>query len=114
MELGWCEYGSASERAVRGSNCGNPSIGPCTSGRLRGLNELEQMDSGDAPLAVRCLHGGFLVNLVAVLLGKYAGWVGLLALLPLLLLLLTGLYLFVLPYVAKWRRNAAPASVEPG
>ena len=30
-------------------------------------------------------------------------WVGLLTLLPLFLLLVTGLYLFVLPYVTKWR-----------
>jgi hypothetical protein len=30
-------------------------------------------------------------------------WVGLLALLPLVLLLLTGLYLFVLPHAARWR-----------
>jgi len=35
--------------------------------------------------------------------------VGLLALLPLALLMLTGLYLFVLPYAAKWR-NARDAS----
>jgi hypothetical protein len=33
-----------------------------------------------------------------------AAWVGLLALVPLILLLLTGLYLFVLPYAVKWRR----------
>jgi ABC-type polysaccharide/polyol phosphate export permease len=32
-----------------------------------------------------------------------AAWVGLLALIPLILLLLTGLYLFVLPYAARWR-----------
>jgi hypothetical protein len=32
-------------------------------------------------------------------------WVGLLALLPLLLLLLTGLYLFMLPHAAKWRNG---------
>ena len=32
-----------------------------------------------------------------------AVWVGVLALLPLALLLLTGLSLFVLPYAAKWR-----------
>ena len=31
-------------------------------------------------------------------------WVGLLALLPLILLLLTGLYMFALPYAARWRR----------
>jgi hypothetical protein len=30
-------------------------------------------------------------------------WVGLLALLPLALLMFTGLYLFVLPYAIKWR-----------
>ena len=44
-----------------------------------------------------------IVNLVAVKLGKYAVWVGLLALLPLALLLFTGLYLFVLPYATRWR-----------
>ena len=32
-----------------------------------------------------------------------AVWVGLSALLPLVLLLLTGLYLFALPYVNRWR-----------
>lgn len=30
-------------------------------------------------------------------------WVGLLALVPLILLLVSGLYLFALPYAAKWR-----------
>jgi hypothetical protein len=46
---------------------------------------------------------GVILNSVAVGLKKYTGWVGLLALLPLALLLLTGLYLFVLPYATKWR-----------
>jgi heme A synthase len=32
-------------------------------------------------------------------------WVSYVPLLPLALLLLTGLYLFVLPYAAKWRRG---------
>jgi hypothetical protein len=45
---------------------------------------------------------GVIVNGVAVLKGKYTGWVGLMALLPLAVLLLTGLYLFALPYVNKW------------
>ncbi len=45
---------------------------------------------------------GVIVNTVAVVRGKYAVWVGLLALLPLALLLFTGLYLFVLPYATKW------------
>lgn len=31
-------------------------------------------------------------------------WIGLLALFPLILLLITGLYMFVLPYTAKGRR----------
>jgi hypothetical protein len=35
--------------------------------------------------------------------GEPAVWVGLLALVPLVLLMLTGLYLFVLPYATKWR-----------
>ena len=44
-----------------------------------------------------------IVNLIA--LGKEwrAVWIGLLALFPLILLMLTGLYLFALPYAAKWR-----------
>jgi Ni,Fe-hydrogenase I cytochrome b subunit len=42
-----------------------------------------------------------IVNIVALGQEKPAVWVGLLALLPLALLLLTGLYLFALPYAAK-------------
>ena len=45
---------------------------------------------------------GVTVNGVAVVRGKYTGWVGLLALVPLALLLFSGLYLFVLPYTSKW------------
>jgi hypothetical protein len=44
-----------------------------------------------------------LANLAALALKKQAVWVGLLALAPLILLLLSGLYLFVLPYAARWR-----------
>ena len=43
------------------------------------------------------------VNVIAMMQEKQAIWVGLLALFPLVLLLLTGLYMFVLPYAAKWR-----------
>ena len=46
---------------------------------------------------------GVIVNIVAVAQKKYTVWVGLLALLPLVLQLFTGLYLFVLPYATKWR-----------
>jgi len=45
---------------------------------------------------------GVIVNTVAVVRQKYSAWVGLLALLPLALLLFTGLYLFVLPYATRW------------
>jgi hypothetical protein len=39
--------------------------------------------------------------------GQPAFWVYLFALIPLALLLLTGLYLFVLPYAAEWSRGRA-------
>jgi heme A synthase len=44
-----------------------------------------------------------IANVVAMVQEKQAVWVGVLALLPLVLLLLTGLYMFVLPYAAKSR-----------
>ena len=44
-----------------------------------------------------------IVNIIAMLREQSTLWVGLLALFPLILLLLTGLYMFVLPYAAKWR-----------
>ncbi len=55
---------------------------------------------------------GFLINLVAWTTAKPPTALGLLVLIPLVLLLATGLYLFVLPYLAKWRgrRSGAQAS----
>ena len=50
-----------------------------------------------------------IVNGVAVARGRYTNMVGILALLPLALLLFTGLYLFALPYAAKWRRSRRAA-----
>lgn len=51
---------------------------------------------------------GVITNLVAISRlhegEKPAMWVGLTALLPLIVLLLTGLYMFVLPYLARGRR----------
>jgi len=44
-----------------------------------------------------------IVNLVAIAQKKYTNPLGLLAVFPLAFLLLTGLYLFVLPYATKWR-----------
>ena len=46
-----------------------------------------------------------IINTVAGLRGKYTNKMGLLAVFPLALLLFTGLYLFVLPYVARWRNG---------
>ena len=50
-----------------------------------------------------------IINIVALVQKEPAVWVGLLALLPLALLLLTGLYLFVLPYAASGAMREAPA-----
>ena len=44
-----------------------------------------------------------IANIVAMMLDKQVLWVGLLALFPLILLLLSGLYMFALPYVARLR-----------
>ena len=44
-----------------------------------------------------------IANIVAMVVKKQAVWVGLLALFPLILLMLTGLYMFALPYAAKLR-----------
>ena len=50
-----------------------------------------------------------IVNIIALLQKEQAVWVGLLALFPLVLLLLTGLYLFALPYATKWRSEVMSA-----
>ncbi len=42
-----------------------------------------------------------IANLVAIAVGSTATWVGFLALVPLIPLLFTGIYLFVLPYLPK-------------
>jgi len=44
-----------------------------------------------------------IINIAAMWRKESPLWVGLLALVPLIFLLLTGLYLFVLPYATKWR-----------
>lgn len=44
-----------------------------------------------------------IVNVAAMGKKEPAVWVGLLALLPLAFLLLSGLYLFAVPYTARWR-----------
>jgi heme A synthase len=46
-----------------------------------------------------------IANIVAVVLGKYNSRLGLLAVFPLALLLLSGLYLFMMPYATRWGRE---------
>jgi hypothetical protein len=48
-----------------------------------------------------------IINLIAMMQEKQAVWIGMLALLPLVLMLLSGLYLFALPYAARWRSGEA-------
>ena len=44
-----------------------------------------------------------IINVIAMSQQQPAFWIGLLALVPLVLLLITGLYMFVLPYVTRAR-----------
>jgi len=44
-----------------------------------------------------------IVNITALIMGSQQQWIGLLALVPLLPLLATGLYLFALPYLKRER-----------
>ena len=64
----------------------------------------------------RCLSIAFtmavIVNIAVLGREQPPVWVGLLALLPLVLLLLTGLYLFVLPYVTKWSSGRPTGELE--
>ena len=47
------------------------------------------------------------INFVALGMGSQETWIGFLALPPLFLLLFSGLYLFVLPYLARRRPPSA-------
>ena len=49
------------------------------------------------------------VNFTALQQETLALWLGLFTLLPLLLLLVSGLYLFALPYAARWRSGRRQA-----
>ncbi|WP_134497130.1 hypothetical protein [Microvirga pakistanensis] len=51
-------------------------------------------------------------NFVAMALGEPPAWVVYSPLLPLFLLLITGLYMFVLPYAARGRRRRYPVGQE--
>jgi hypothetical protein len=55
-----------------------------------------------------------IANIVALIMKAQVVWLGLLALVPLIPLLLSGLYLFSLPYLAKWRGNKEAHTVPVG
>lgn len=55
---------------------------------------------------------GMVINLIAVVLHRYNNTLGLLAVLPLALLFLSGLYLYALHYFAKWRSVVRIRSVR--
>ena len=50
-------------------------------------------------------------NTVMLMIGRQATWVGLTALFPLILLTITGLYMFTLPYLAKSRTLSRASDV---
>ncbi|ATQ42111.1 hypothetical protein [Caulobacter mirabilis] len=52
---------------------------------------------------------GVITYIVVMTQGTPPIWLGLFALVPLILLLVSGLYLFVLPYVTRARAGAAKA-----
>jgi hypothetical protein len=53
-----------------------------------------------------------IANFVAIAQGPPPAWVTYSPLFPLALLLFTGLYMFVLPYAARWRRGRRAGSTE--
>ena len=56
---------------------------------------------------------GFIVNIIAVSGGgEPEFWVYITVLIPLFLLLPTGLYMFVLPYAVKWRSGRRTGAQE--
>ena len=55
-----------------------------------------------------------IANFIAMAMRKAVPWVVYSPLLPLFLLLFTGLYMFVLPYAAKRRANARSLGINAG
>jgi hypothetical protein len=51
-----------------------------------------------------------IINFIVIARAGYVNWVGQLAVPPLFLLLFSGLYLFALPHVTRWRNARRSAS----
>ncbi len=56
---------------------------------------------------------GVITYMIAMTTGRPPAWMGLIALLPLISLLVTGLYLFVLPHAARWRGGRRTERLAP-
>jgi catechol 2,3-dioxygenase-like lactoylglutathione lyase family enzyme len=109
--------GSPAERHLRQSHSGHAAdalVGRTFSARSAsrsssraGPIHVEHVGSADPPVAVHCLYGHCHRQLhrPGTGDGMPPPWVTYSPLLPLALLLLTGLYLFVLPYATKWRHG---------
>ncbi|MFQ3454787.1 hypothetical protein PMN64_15970 [Bradyrhizobium sp. UFLA01-814] len=53
-----------------------------------------------------------IINIVAMILQHQAVWIGLLALFPLIFMLLSGLYLFALPYLSPRHQHGGSTSAS--
>jgi hypothetical protein len=93
-------------KGVGGLRFANPPYAR-TSASRRSLQEVELNWNALIRQTHRWLSMAFtlavILNLVFLMQKEQVVWVGLLALFPLLLLLISGLYLFALPYLAKGR-----------
>lgn len=91
------------------------TVGPAGAQRSCAIFERTGESVGPNRIAALCASPAIaftvavIVNIVAVVEGKYTSRVGFLAVLPLALQLFTGLYLFVLPYATKWRSGRSTA-----
>ena len=52
-----------------------------------------------------------IINIIAMIAQQQATWIGLLALFPLILMLLSGMYLFALPYLAPRRGSTSTSQI---
>lgn len=84
--------------------------GPHRRGHARGGGPREHLEAQVHRWLSVARTAAVIANIVVIARGGYIDWVGYLAVAPLMLLLASGLYMFVLPYAARWRRGADPAA----
>ena len=91
----------------------SPSARPTTVSTRARRRSATSVSSGFSSSLSIIFSAAVIVNVVALLMKAQAVWIGLLALFPLILLMITGLYLFVLPYVLKRRGGAVREQTAP-